>query len=77
MIEIIDNAVQLAVTAGCGIYATILFLRRKEQIWFLLTCFYGTFALGLVYWFLFLVFNRDTPQISPISDLSWLASVLF
>ena len=77
MIEIIDNSIQLSVMAGCGIYSAVLFFRRKEQVWFLLTCFYGAFALGLIYWLLFLVFLSDTPRFSPISDLSWLASVLF
>ena len=73
----IDNFIQLAVMAGCGIYAAVLFLRRREQAWLLLTCFYGAFALGLIYWILFLVFRSDVPRLSPVSDLSWLASVLF
>lgn len=77
MLEAIDNAIQLLVTAGCGIYAAVLFLRRKEQVWFLLTCFYGAFALGLIHWLLFLVFRLDTPQFSPVSDISWLAAILF
>lgn len=76
-LSVIDNAIQLAVTTGCGIYAAVLFLRRKDQAWFLLTCFYGAFVLGLIYWFLFLLFRSGVPQISPVSDLSWLASVLF
>ncbi len=73
----IDNAIQLVVIAGCGIYAAMRFLRRREQAWFLLTCFYGAFALGLIYWILFLVFRSDVPRVSPVSDLSWMASVLF
>lgn len=76
-ISTIDNAIQLAVTAGCGIYAAVLFLRRREQAWFLLTCFYGAFTLGLIYWLLFIVFRSEVPQLSPVSDLSWLAGVLF
>lgn len=76
-LAVIDNSIQLAVMAGCGIYAAVVFFRRKEQAWLLLTCFYGAFALGLVYWLLFIVFRSETPQFSPISDLSWLASLLF
>ena len=77
LISTIDNTLQLAVMVGCGIYSAVLFLRRREQVWFLLTCFYGAFALGLIYWILFLVFQLDTPKLSIVSDLSWLASVLF
>ena len=76
-IEVIDNAIQLAVTMCCCIYAAVAYLRGKEQKWFLLTCFYGAFSLGLIYWLLFIVFRSDTPQFSPVSDLSWLASLLF
>ena len=77
MLQIIDNGVQLTVVTGCGIYAAVLFIRSKNQAWFLLTCYYGAFTLGLIYWFLFLVFRSMTPQISSISDLNWLAILLF
>ena len=77
MLEAIDNAVQLSVMAGCGMYTAVLFLRCKERVWFLLTCFYGAFALGLIHWLLFLVFRLESPQFSPVSDLSWLAGLLF
>jgi hypothetical protein len=62
---------------GCGIYCAVLFLKLKEQVWFLLACFYAAFALGLLYWLLFLVFRSGTPKFSLVSDLSWLASLLF
>jgi len=77
MVEIIDNAVQLAVLTGCCMYTAALYMRKQEQVWFLLTCFYGVFALGLAYWLLFIVFYAKSPKISPVSDLSWLAGVLF
>lgn len=77
MIEIIDNAVQLGVLMGCCIYTILLFMRTREQVWFLLTCYYGAYALGLVYWFLFLLFYSEFPKLSPVSDLSWIASILF
>lgn len=76
-LAVIDNAIQLAVVAGCCIYTVLVFLRSKEQVWLLLTCFYGAFSLGLIYWLLFIIFRSGTPQYSPISDLSWLASLLF
>lgn len=77
MIEIIDNAIQLAVLAGCCLYSAILSIRNKKQVWLLLTCFYGAFALGHIHWLLFIMFRSGTPELSPVSDLSWLAGVLF
>lgn len=77
MIEIIDNSIQFAVLTCCCIYSAIQAIRRSTNAWFLLTCFYGAYALGLVFWLLYLVFHLETPRISPVSDLSWMASVLF
>ncbi|MEG2200093.1 MAG: histidine kinase [Anaerovorax sp.] len=77
MIEIIDNAVQLVVTTGCGVWAGILAFRRKSQRYAILACFYGTFALGLLYWLVYLVMNSYTPKIFYVSDLSWISSFLF
>ena len=50
MIEFWDYLSQfLAVTAGfCA--ALRAYLKSRRQPWFLLTCFYGTFALGTLYW---------------------------
>lgn len=77
MIEVIDNAVQLAVTLSCGIYAAVLSIRRKNEAWFLLTCFYAVTTLGLTYWVLFLVLRSESPTVFYVSDLCWIASVLF
>lgn len=55
----------------------VLYLRYRSQAWFLLTCFYGSFALGLTYWLLFIIFYSEIPELSPISDLSWLSGLLF
>lgn len=76
MIEIEDNTIQLMVMIVCCINAVVLFIRTREQVWFLLTCFYSAFALGLIHWLLFIVFFSSSPKISPVSDL-WLASLLF
>lgn len=77
MTELIENGIQLAVVLGCCVYAGVMLVRSRDQVWFLLTCFYGSFALGLIYWLLYIAFFSKTPPISPVSDLSWLASVLF
>ena len=51
----------LAVTAGfCA--ALRAYLKSRRQPWFLLTCFYGTFALGTLYWTLHLLLRQETPK---------------
>ncbi|MEG2054595.1 MAG: hypothetical protein RR052_06605, partial [Oscillospiraceae bacterium] len=77
MIEILDNAIQLCVTTGCAIWACTIALRRKSQSYFLLSGFYGTFALGLLFWLAYLTIMTYTPKIFYVSDLSWFASFLF
>ena len=61
MIEFWDYLSQfLAVTAGfCA--ALRAYLKSRRQPWFLLTCFYGTFALGTLYWTLHLLLRQE-PQ---------------
>ncbi len=63
MIEFWDYLLQfLAVAAGfCA--ALRAYLKSRGQPWFLLTCFYGTFALGTLYWTLHLLLRQETPQV--------------
>lgn len=77
MFEIIDNALQFAVVLTCGIYCGVRLMRERGDHWFLLTCFYGSYLLGLVYWLLHLIFHQHTPEYFYVSELSWLASYLF
>ncbi|MEG1686950.1 MAG: histidine kinase, partial [Angelakisella sp.] len=77
MVEVIDNTAQLAVTMGCTVWAGVLAFRHKSQRYAVLACFYGTFALGLLYWLLYLVLRDYTPKFFYVSDLSWIASFLF
>ncbi|MEG1887619.1 MAG: histidine kinase, partial [Oscillospiraceae bacterium] len=73
MIEIIDNIIQLVITSGCAIWASIIAIHRKSQQYFILAAFYITFALGLLFWLLYLAFMSYTPKIFYVSDLSWVA----
>lgn len=77
MIELCDYLVQLAVTAFAFCAALVGYFRDRRQPWFLLACFYGTFALGTLYWTLHLLLRRETPQIFYVSDLAWVASFVF
>ena len=77
MIEFWDYLLQfLAVAVGfCA--ALRAYLKSRGQPWFLLTCFYGTFALGTLSWTLHLLLRQETPQVFYVSDLAWLASYVF
>ncbi|MEG1684025.1 MAG: histidine kinase, partial [Oscillospiraceae bacterium] len=77
MTELLDNALQLAVTIGCALWAGVLAFRRKSQLYAILSCFYGTFALGLLYWLSILALRTYTPRFFYVSDLSRVASFLF
>ena len=49
MVEFLDNLTQLlAALSGC-VLAGAFYLRRRRQPYFLLCCFYGCFALALLY----------------------------
>lgn len=77
MIELIDNSLQLAVTLVCALWTSAVALRRKSQVYFMLACFYATFAMGLLYWISYLVVNNYTPKLFYVPELSWMASYLF
>ena len=77
MLELWDYLVQFLVTA-CGFCAALReYYRARRRPWFLLTCFYATFALGTLYWTLHLLLRQETPQVFYVSDLAWLASFVF
>lgn len=54
--EVVSNLLQAAVTLlGFGL-GGIRYLKSRKQEYFLLTCFYGCFFLGSLYWTLYLLF---------------------
>jgi len=77
MLELWDYLAQFAVAAFGFCAALRRYFRGRRQPWFLLTCFYGTFALGTLYWTLHLLLRQETPQIFYVSDLAWIASFVF
>ena len=74
MLELWDYLVQFLVTAYGFCAALREYYRARRRPWFLLTCFYATFALGTLYWTLHLLLRQETPQVFYVSDLAWLAS---
>ena len=77
MLELLDYLVQFLVTAYGFCAALQEYYRARRRPWFLLTCFYATFALGTLYWTLHLLLRQETPQVFYVSDLAWLASFVF
>ena len=57
--ELINNLFQFAVTLLGFCLSGIWYLKDRKQTCFLLTCFYGCFALGSLYWTLYLLFDTE------------------
>ena len=52
--ELIENLLQLLVTFVGVLLSGISYRKSRRQAYFLLLCFYGCFALGVLYWTLYL-----------------------
>ncbi len=77
MVELIDNSIQFLVTLFAGIGAGVLFYMTRKQAYFLLACFFVAFALGSLYWTLYILLFDHPPQIFYVSELGWIASSIF
>ena len=75
--ELFSNFFQIAVTLLGFCMSGIRYLKDRKQTYFLLTCFYGCFALGSLYWTLYLLLFSETPQVFYVSEFGWVASVVF
>ena len=75
--ELIENALQLLVTFPGFCLAWLCYRKHQKQAYFLLLCFYGCFALGALYWTLYLLLFDTTPRVFYVSEFGWVASVIF
>ena len=75
--ELIENALQLLVTFLGFCLAWLCYRKHQKQAYFLLLCFYGCFALGALYWTLYLLLFDTTPQVFYVSEFGWVASLIF
>ena len=75
--ELVSNLLQFIVTLLGFFLSGIRYLKSRKQAYFLLTCFYGCFALGSLYWTLYLLLFSETPQVFYVSEFGWVASVVF
>lgn len=77
MVELVDNTLQFLVTSFGCIWSGVLFCRSRKQAYFLLTCFYGCFAVAGLYWTLYYLLFSETPQIFYVSELGWISGYIF
>ena len=75
--ELVSNLLQFIATLLGFCLSGIRYLQSRKQAYFLLTCFYGCFTLGSLYWTLYLLLFSETPQIFYVSEFGWVASVIF
>ena len=75
--ELIINLLQFFVTLLGFCLSGIRYLRHRTLSYFLLICFYGCFALGSLYWTLYLLLFSETPRIFYVSEFGWVSSVIF
>ena len=75
--ELIENLLQLLTTFVGALLSDISYRKSGRQAYFLLLCFYGCFALGSLYWTLYLLLFDTTPRVFYVSEFGWVASVIF
>ena len=75
--ELIENLLQLLVAFVGALLSGISYRKSGRQAYFLLLCFYGCFALGALYWTLYLLLFDTTPRVFYVSEFGWVASVIF
>ena len=77
MIESAENAIQLVLLAVCAVYSFGRALSTGRRIWTLAGLYFSVYALGDLYWQLFLIFFGHSPEFSFIPYLSWYAGYVF
>ena len=75
--ELIENLLQLFAAFLGVCLAGFAYWKSVRQAYFLLLCFYGCFALGALYWTLYLLLFSTTPQVFYVSEFGWVSSVIF
>ena len=75
--ELIENLLQLLTSFVGALLSGIAYRKRRRQAYFLLLCFYGCFALGSLYWTLYLLLFDTTPRVFYVSEFGWVASLIF
>ena len=77
MAELVDNMSQFLTVLLCCCISALYYIRSRRQAWFLMTCIYGCFALGGLYWTLYYFLFRETPQVFYVAEIAWISSYIF
>ena len=75
--ELIENLLQLLAAFLGALISGGAYRKNRGQAYFLLFCFYVCFALGSLYWTLYLLLFNTTPRVFYVSEFGWVASVIF
>lgn len=75
--ELIDNLLQIVVLLSAAGVSAVLALLRRSRPFFILALAYACFAMGTLYYVLYLAIIGTVPQVFYVAEISWLASWLF
>ena len=75
--ELIDNLFQITVLLCACVAAGILAIRHRNRSLLMLSLAYACFAMGTIYYVLYLVIIGIWPQVFYVAEISWLAAWLF
>lgn len=77
MIDGLENALQVVALLICVLISVSRTVKWHSRTWTILGFFFGSWALGDLYWMFCLLLFDTTPAVSVVSDLSWYASYIF
>lgn len=75
--EVIDNIFQVILLLAMTLAALLASIRRRDRRPLVLTFAYVCFAMGTLYYVLYLAIIGKVPQVFYVAEISWLASYLF
>ena len=75
--EVIDNFFQVILLLIMALLSLVASVRQRDRRPLVLAFAYVCFAMGTLYYVLYLVIIGKVPQIFYVAEISWLASYLF
>lgn len=75
--DIADNILQAGVMGVLSVCAAVLSYRRRDRALLILSFAYACFAMGTLYYVLFMAIRGDIPRVFYVSEISWIASYFF
>lgn len=75
--ELVDNLFQTA-ALSCGAAAALMqTVRHRDRRCLMLALAYACFAMGTLFWVLYIAILGDAPSVFYVPDVSWMAAHLF